>query len=52
MDRNRFNHEVRPFVREIPIGDRGVAFDRLELDAWADAYCARNGRPARLAEGR
>jgi hypothetical protein len=29
MDRNRFNREVRPEVREIPIGDRGIAFDML-----------------------
>lgn len=52
MDRNRFNREVRPNVHEIPIGDRGIAFDRVELDAWADAYCERNGRPARITEGR
>jgi len=34
MDRNRFNAEVRGCVTEIPIGAQGVAFDRLELDAW------------------
>lgn len=28
MDRNRFNAEVRRHLTEIPIGDRGVAFDR------------------------
>ena len=33
MDRNRFDAEVRPFLTEIPIGDRGIAFDRLDLDA-------------------
>ena len=52
MDRNRFNHAVRPFVTEIPIGFQGVAFDRLELDAWADDYMARNGRPGRPQGGR
>ena len=45
MDRNRFNAEVRGCVTEIPIGAQGVAFDRLELDAWVDQYKARNGRP-------
>ena len=47
MDRNRFNAEVRPYVGEVKIGKQGVAFDRLELDAWVDEYLARNGRPAR-----
>jgi serine/threonine protein phosphatase 1 len=28
----------RPNVREFPIGKQGVGFDRIELDAWADAY--------------
>ncbi|MGD8348739.1 MAG: hypothetical protein PVI79_05860 [Gammaproteobacteria bacterium] len=46
MDRNRFNSEVRPFLTEIRIGKQGIAFDRLELDAWVDQYISRNGRPA------
>ena len=46
MDVNRFNVEVRPYLTEIPIGSQGIAFDRLEMDAWADEYIARNGRPA------
>ncbi len=45
MDRNRFNADVRPFVTEISIGSQGIAFDRLDLDAWADQYKSRNGRP-------
>ena len=45
MDRNRFNNEVRPYITEIAIGEQGIAFDRLELDAWADQYKSRNGRP-------
>ena len=45
MDRNRFNAEIRPFVTEIAIGIQGVAFDRLDLDARADDYKQRNGRP-------
>ncbi|TNF91426.1 MAG: hypothetical protein EP297_15975, partial [Gammaproteobacteria bacterium] len=45
MDRNRFNAEVRPYVTEIRMGKQGVAFDRLELDAWFVEYKNRNGRP-------
>jgi hypothetical protein len=44
MDKNRFNREVRPRVKFVQIGTQGVAFDRLELDAWADDYVRRNGR--------
>jgi hypothetical protein len=36
MDKNRFNWEVRPELTNIPIGSQGIAFDRLELDAWAE----------------
>lgn len=46
MDRNRFNAEVRPELIEIPVGTQGIAFDRLELDAWVEQYKNRNGRPA------
>ncbi len=45
MDRHRFNKEVRPCVTLIPIGIQGVAFDRLDLDAWIDDYKQRSGRP-------
>ena len=48
IDRNRFNAEVRPHLTEIPIGRQGVAFDRLELDAWVDRYKSRNGPPGQL----
>src|ERR1700733_5890213 len=51
MDKNLFNRAVRPCLTQIPIGDRGIAFDRLELDRWADQYCSCNGRPARKMEG-
>lgn len=50
MDKNRFNREVRPHVTVIPIGTQGVAFDRLDLDAWADDHKRRNGRPAAHSE--
>ena len=47
MDRNRFNQEVRPELTEIPIGEQGIAFDRLDLDAWVEHYKDCNGRPAK-----
>src|SRR6266478_3405895 len=50
MDKNRFNREVRPCVTVIPIGIQGVAFDRLDLDAWADEHKRRNGCPAAQSE--
>ncbi len=48
MDRNRFNKEVRPSQTEIPIGEQGIAFDRIELDAWVDDYKSKNGRVGKL----
>jgi hypothetical protein len=48
MDPNRFNEEVRAHLIEIPIGKQGVAFDRLDLDAWVD----RNGRPGKTIGGK
>jgi hypothetical protein len=46
MDRNRFAREVRPYLTKIPVGKQGIAFDRLELDAWVEQYKSRNGCPA------
>ena len=46
MDRNRFNNEVRPHITAIPIGIQGIAFDRLDLDAWVEQYKRCNGCPA------
>ena len=48
MDRNRFTAEIRPYLTEIVMGKQSKAFDRLELDAIADQYKERNGRPGRL----
>ena len=45
MDKNRFNNEVRCHLTEIKIGTQGIAFDRLDLDAWVDDYKSRVGRP-------
>jgi len=46
VDINRFNREIRPFLTEIRIGVQGIAFDRLEVDAWWEQYKSRNERPA------
>ena len=46
MHKNRFNREVRPFLTEIEIGSQGRVFDRLEMEAAAEDYKTRNGRPA------
>ena len=51
MDKNRFNRDVRPRVVAIPVGTQGIAFDRLDLDAWADDHKRRNGRPTAQFEG-
>lgn len=51
MDKNRFNQEVRPYVSEIPLGKQGIAFDRLDLDAWVDHYKACNERPTSKIRG-
>ncbi|UQS13015.1 hypothetical protein [Pseudomonas sp. HS6] len=42
MCRDVFNKSVRPYVREFPIGQQGVGFDRIELDKWADACIEEN----------
>ena len=46
MDGNRFNKEVRPYLMNIRIGQQGIAFDRLDLDAWVDDYKKHSGRQA------
>lgn len=46
MDVNKFNQMVRPHLTQVRLGKQALAFDRHELDDWADEYKARNGRPA------
>lgn len=36
MSRHSFNTFVRPYVTSIRLGKRGIAYDRLDLDAWVD----------------
>lgn len=44
VDKNRFNAEVRPHLQEYSIGTQGIAFDRLDLDAYAEEHILRNGQ--------
>ena len=48
MDRHCFNTVVRPHLTEIIISKQAIAFDRLEIEAWADYHKSRSGRPAKL----
>lgn len=45
MDRNRFNNEVRPFLVTLKIGQQGIAFDRFDLDKWADEFKQSQSKP-------
>ncbi len=38
MDKNRFSKDVRPYIPNLPIGRRGIAFDRHDLDRWVDDF--------------
>lgn len=51
MDKWRFEREVRshPDMIEIPIGKRGIAFDRYDLDAWKSDEPWRRRQRAREA---
>jgi len=48
MDKNRFNREIRRLLTQIRIGRQGVAYDLFEMNAAAEEYKSRNGRPAAL----
>src|SRR5262249_39488184 len=41
MSRTLFDVDVRPSLTIVRIGTHGLAVDRLELDAWADALFER-----------
>jgi len=51
MDRHKFNDKVRPYIIEMRDEGRGVRFDRLDLDKWADQYKSRNGRVGASIKG-
>jgi len=44
MNKNYFNEEVRPSLTELRFGTQGIAFDRNELDAWADDLVSRSAK--------
>lgn len=44
MNASQFNDEIRLYVTEIPVGERGIGFDRLDLDEALDEYKKRCGR--------
>ena len=46
VNKNFFNSDIRPYLTEIKIGVQGIAFDRLDLDAWVDEMKSRIGKPA------
>jgi len=52
MCRAEFNKTVRPYVSEFPIGERGIGFDREELDAWVNAYIQDKAIAKEGAQGR
>jgi len=43
---NYFNQDIRPYLTELKIGEKGVGFDRLDLDRWVDEYVKEHGRRA------
>lgn len=45
MDRNKFAKDVKPYLTVIQLSTQAVAYDRLDLDAFADDIKSRNGRP-------
>lgn len=42
--KNVFNKTIRPYLTTIRIGRRGIAFDRLEIDAWIEQNKGRGGK--------
>ena len=51
IDKNRFNREVRPYLREASWGKQTIVFKRLDIEAWADEYMRCNGRPGLPYDG-
>jgi hypothetical protein len=46
VNKNYFNSDIRPYLTELKIGVQGIAFDRLDLDAWVDEMKKQMGKPA------
>ena len=45
MGRTIFEREIRPNLRPIRVGEQGIAFDRVDLDAVLDEHKNRNLLP-------
>lgn len=45
MGRTIFEREIRPNLRPIRVGEQGIAFDRVDLDAVLDEHKSRNLLP-------
>lgn len=45
MGRTMFNTLVRPNVSQLPLGERGIGFDKEELDRWLEEYSRYRGQP-------
>src|SRR5258705_9615965 len=43
--RRVFDRDIRPWLIAIPIGKEGIAFDRLDLDAWIERRPPEKGEP-------
>lgn len=50
VNKNFLRAHVRPYVKEIRVGSKGVLLDRLELDSWIEQYTHRNGRPSDIGD--
>src|ERR1700693_6090418 len=50
LGRRVFDRNIRPWLTVIPIGKEGVAFDRLDLDAWIEQHKSCSGRPPEKGE--
>src|ERR1700675_1638260 len=50
VGRRVFDRDIRPWLIVIPIGKVGVAFDRLDLDAWIEQHKSCSGLPLEKGE--
>src|SRR5438045_2144356 len=45
VGRRVFDRDIRPWLIVIRVGKVGIAFDRLDLDAWIEQHKSCSGRP-------
>lgn len=46
LEVEEFDIQVRPYIDAIPVGSDEIAFDRMDLDRWADEYKQRHAPSA------